>query len=187
MSAILEIPEVRQRLSPLSVEEYHRLGEYNENGRRTELIRGFVIEKISKSPLHRTISSLLYNFLAKLLPRGYSIWKEEPLTFIDSEPEPDISVTAGNKTDFAKAHPLTAELVVEVAVSSAALDRENASLYAEARVKEYWIVLGKERKIDVYLDPKDGQYQQKRIVAVHETLQCASLPALQIRVSDLFP
>ena len=32
MSAILEIPEVRQRLSPLSVEEYHRLGEFNENG-----------------------------------------------------------------------------------------------------------------------------------------------------------
>ena len=187
MSAILEIPEVRQRLSPLSVEEYHRLGEYNENGRRTELIRGFVIEKMSKSPLHRIIGSLLYDLLSKQLPRGYSIWKEEPLTFIDSEPEPDISVTIGNKIDFNKAHPSTAELVVEVAVSSAALDRENTSLYAEAGVKEYWIVLGKERKIEVYLDPRDGQYQQKRIVGAEETLQCASVPALQILVADLFP
>jgi|GEM_PF-1784418 len=42
MTAILEIPEVRQRVSPLSVEEYHRLDEFNENGRRTELIRGIV-------------------------------------------------------------------------------------------------------------------------------------------------
>jgi len=77
--------------------------------------------------------------------------------------------------------------VVEVAVSSPALDRELACLYAEARVKEYWIVLGKERKIEVYLDPKDGQYQQKRIVCAHETLQCASVPALQIRIADFFP
>src|SRR2546423_12972911 len=99
MSEILEIPEVRKRLSPLSVEEYHRLGEYNENGRRTELIRGFVIEKISKSPLHRIMGSLLYDLLSKQLPRGYSIWKEEPLTFIDSEPEPDVSVVEGDEGD----------------------------------------------------------------------------------------
>ena len=46
MAAILEIPEVRQRVSPFSVSEYHRLDERNENGRRTELIRGIVIEKI---------------------------------------------------------------------------------------------------------------------------------------------
>jgi len=45
---ILEIPDVRRRVSPLSVEEYHRLGEFNENGRRTELIRGIIIEKMSK-------------------------------------------------------------------------------------------------------------------------------------------
>src|SRR2546423_14629285 len=99
MSAILEIPEVRQRVSRLSVQESHQLGEFNENGRRTELIRGIVIEKMSKSPRHRTIGSLLYDLLAQLLPKGYSIWKDEPLTFTDSEPEPDISVTLGERVD----------------------------------------------------------------------------------------
>jgi len=34
MSVLLEMPEVRQRLSRLSVEEYHRLGEFNGKGRR---------------------------------------------------------------------------------------------------------------------------------------------------------
>jgi hypothetical protein len=58
MSAILEIPEVRQRVSPLSVEDYQRLGEFNEHGRRTELIRAIVIEKMSKSHLHRIIRHL---------------------------------------------------------------------------------------------------------------------------------
>src|SRR2546422_3462749 len=100
MSAILEIPEVRRRLSPLSVEEYHRLGEFNENARRTELIRGFVIEKMSKSPLHRTIASILYDLLRPQVPSGYTIWKEEPLTLADSEPEPDISIVCGTLRDF---------------------------------------------------------------------------------------
>ena len=49
-SGILELREVRQRISPLPVAAYHRLEEFNENGRRTELIRGIVIEKMSKSP-----------------------------------------------------------------------------------------------------------------------------------------
>src|SRR6266511_3825783 len=141
MAAILEIPEVRQRVSPLSVEEYHRLGEFNGNGRRTELVRGIVIEKMSKSPLHRILASRLYNLLLARLPDGLSVWKEEPLTLVDSEPEPDISVVRGEEADFRDAHPTTAELVVEIAVTSAALDRANVSLYAEAGVKEYWIVL----------------------------------------------
>src|SRR6266568_138759 len=172
MSAILEIPEVRQRLSPLSVEEYHRLGEYNENGRRTELIRGFVIEKMSKSPLHSTIGSRLHRLLLARLPPGYSLWKEEPLTFVDSEPEPDISVVLGDEGDFTTAHPSTAELVVEVAVSSPVLDRELASLYAEAGVKEYWIVLAPEQQIEVYRRPEQGRYQEKRVAGSGELIEC---------------
>ena len=187
MAAILEIPEVRNRLSPLSVEEYHRLGEYNENGRRTELIRGFVIEKMSKSPLHRTIASILYRLALAQLPAGYTAWKEEPLTFVDSEPEPDVSVVRGAEKDFSEAHPMTAELVVEVAVSSPSLDRELASLYAEAQVKEYWIVLGGERKVEVYLRPENGRYQKKLVLGVQDTLQCVSVSGLRIRVADLFP
>src|SRR5436190_16796043 len=112
MEAILDIPEVRQRLSPLSVEEYHRLGEFNENGRRIELIRGIVIEKMSKSPLHRSICSRLYKMLLAKLDAGYSVWKEEPLTLKDSEPEPDISVTVGGDEAYKERHPGSAELVV---------------------------------------------------------------------------
>jgi Uma2 family endonuclease len=186
MSAILEIPEIRRRVSPLSVEEYHRLDEFNEHGRRTELIRGIVIEKMSKSPLHRTIASLLYKLLLAKVPEGYSVWKEEPLTLRDSEPEPDISVTRGNERDFAKAHPATAELVVEISVSSAALDRENASLYAEAGVREYWIILAQARQVEVYRRPENGRYQETRVAGLNETLECSGLSGLRVRIADLF-
>jgi Uma2 family endonuclease len=186
MAAILDIPEVRQRVSRLSVAEYHRLDEFNENGRRTELIRGIRIEKMSKSPLHRIITSLLYKLFAAQLPSGFSVWKEEPLTLADSEPEPDITVTRGTESDFATSHPKTAELVIEVAVSSPALDRQNASLYAEAGVKEYWIVLGTERRVEVYRQPDGGRYQEMRVVNAGETIECVGLPGVRIQVADLF-
>src|SRR5207249_10457656 len=136
MSAILEIPEVRQRVSRLSVQEYHQLGEFNENGKRTELIRGIVIEKMSKSPLHSSLGKRLYDRIALKLRKGFIVRRDDPITLADSEPEPDIAVVRGAEKDFFKVHPHTAELVIEVAVSSVALDRANAALYAEARIKE---------------------------------------------------
>src|SRR5512135_2980973 len=186
MAAILELPEVRNRVSPLSVAEYHRLDEFNEHGRRTELIRGIVIERISKSPFHRTIVALLYRLFLARLPQGFTVWQEQPLTLADSEPEPDISVTRGGERDFVNAHPTTAELVIEVAVSSPALDRENASLYAEAGVSEYWIVLGNERRVEVYRNPFNGPYQETHILSIHDTLDSASVPTVRLTVSELF-
>jgi len=79
-----------------------------------------------------------------------------------------------------------AELVIEVAVSSPTLDRENASLYAEGGVKEYWIVLGPERRVKVYGLPENGRYRESRQFGADDTLQCASVPAVRILVSDLF-
>jgi Uma2 family endonuclease len=186
MSAILELPEVRNRVSPLTVEEYHRLGEYNEHGRRIELIRGIVIEKMSKSPLHAALAKRLYDLIARMLPHGLVVRREDPLTLADSEPEPDIAVVRGREAEFFQVHPATAELVVEVAVSSPALDRENASLYAEAGVKEYWIVLGPERRIEVYRRPENGRYLEMRAVGAEETIACQAVPEVRITVSDLF-
>ncbi len=186
MAAILEIPEVRQRVSPLSVEEYHRLDEFNENGRRTELIRGILIEKMSKSPQHCSIAKYLCDIIAACLPPGFVVRHEDPLTLGDSEPEPDVAVVRGGKADFVQAHPTTAELVVEVAVSSAALDRENASLYAEAGVKEYWIIIGTTRQVEAYRRPENGRYQDKCLFGPDDTLECGAVPALRIRVADIF-
>jgi Uma2 family endonuclease len=186
MSAILELPEVRQRVSPLTVEEYHRLGEFNEHGRRTELIRGIVIEKMSKSPLHAAIAKRLYDRIARLLPAGWIVRREDPLSLADSEPEPDIAIVRGEEAEFFKSHPTTAELVIEVAVSSPALDRENASLYAEAGISEYWIVLGNERRVEVYRHPAKGRYEETQVLEAHDTLECASVPTVRLTVSELF-
>ncbi|MDR3401311.1 MAG: Uma2 family endonuclease [Chthoniobacter sp.] len=186
MTAILELPEVRRRVSHLSVEEYHRLDEFNENGKRTELIRGIVIEKMSKSPLHATIATRLFKLILPVLPSDFTARLEQPLTLADSEPEPDVSVIRGSDADFKEAHPSTASLVVEVAVSSLELDREIATLYAEAEVEEYWIILGYEKAVEVYRRPVAGVYQEKTTVKMDETLTCGSVPGLAIPLHEIF-
>ena len=180
------MPEVRQRLSPLSVEEYHRLDEFNEHGRRTELIRGIVIEKMSKSPLHSSLARKLYKRLLSMTPEGFVVCREDPLTLADSEPEPDISIVRGSEAELLRAHASSAELVVEIAVSNPGLDRELAAVYAEAAVKEYWIILGAERKMEVYRRPVSGRYQEVRTVEADEMLVCGSLPTVRIRLAELF-
>jgi Uma2 family endonuclease len=186
MTPILEIPEVRRRVSPLSVEEYHRLDEFNERGRRTELIRGIVIEKKSKSPLRASLAKRLYDTIAAKLSAGFVVRREDPLTLADSEPEPDIAVVRGVTADFFHAHPSTAELVIEVAVSSATLDRENAPLYAEAGVTEYWIVLAPEPRVEVYRRPEQGRYQEMRVLGSGDTIECVGVPSVGLSVNDLF-
>ncbi len=186
MPAILELPEVRQRVSTLTVEEYHRLDEFNEHGRRTELIRGIVIEKMSKSPLHAAIAKRLYDVILARLSPGFVVRREDPLALADSEPEPDIAVVRGEERQFFSQHPATAEWVIEVAVSSPALDRENASLYAEAGVKEYWIVLGAERKIEVYQRPENGRYQKMDVLGADVLLECAAVPGVRVKGAEIF-
>ena len=160
MLSVLESPTFRARVSRLSVTEYHLLGEYNERGKRTELIRGIVIEKITKSPLHCTIASMLEDILTPLVPRLFCVRRYDPLTLRDSEPEPDFAVVAGTHEDFFHAHPTTAALAVEIAVTNPDDDRALAEIYAEAGVGEYWVVLPKERVIEVFRQPKVLAYRE---------------------------
>ena len=186
MNSILDSPTIRARVSPTTVEEYHRQPERNANGRRTELIRGIVIEKMSKSPLHSALSTRLYRHVLAHLPDGFSAWKEDPLTFQDSEPEPDVSVLRGAWSEFETRHASTAELVVEVAVSSVRDDQELASIYAEAGVAEYWIVVAAARSIEAYRRPEGGRYCEMRVYGEGEELAAANVPGLRVSVAELF-
>ena len=185
MIDLLELPEFRHRVSPLTVAEYHRLGEFDDRGRRTELIRGMVLQKMSKSPLHSALSARLYEIFRSQLPSTHCLRKEEPLTFTDSEPEPDLAIVAGSNEDFQSSHPITAELVVEVSVSSLAEDRAKAAIYAEAGVREYWIVMAKEQQVEIYRNPAAGLFAERLLLDEGKTLVCASLP-ISVRLGDLF-
>lgn len=186
MTALLEVLEIRERVSPLSVAEYHQLGEFNENGRRTELIQGIVIEKMSKSPLHYTMIERVREILAGQIQPGWTLRQEGPLTLADSEPEPDVAIVLGPRGTYDLAHPTTAELAVEVAVTSLEIDRVKALIYAEAGVKEYWIVCPEEKQVEVYRQPGAKGYAERTMMAPPAVIECAALPGIHVDLATLF-
>lgn len=185
-SQMLENPDFRARISPITVAQYQQLPEFNEHGRRTELIRGIVIEKMSKSPLHSSIARRLFRLLQPHLPAGFILLREDPLALADSEPEPDLAIVRGDESEFAARHPTTAALVIEIAVTSAAEDRSLASLYAEAGVEEYWIVLPVERRVEVYRRPESGVYLERSVVEGEAALACGSVAGVSVALGELF-
>ena len=53
-------------------------------------------------------------------------------------------------------------------------------------VKEYWIVLGSERRVEVYRRPEQGSYQEQQLLEGDAELECAGVPGLRLRLAELF-
>ena len=164
MTALLEVPAIRRQTTRLSVQDFHRLGE----GLRAELLEGILINKMPKSPLHRLITRRIVHILETQISPDYEVWKEDPLTLIDSEPEPDAAV------------------VVEVAISSLEIDRIKAHIYAEADIPEYWIVCPEEKSVEVYRHPSPEGYAAPIIFTAPAVLHCDVLPGVSVDLAALF-
>lgn len=186
MTDFLELPSVRRMVSPVSVEEYHLLPEYNSRGKRTELVRGIVIEKVGKTPLQCYLLNRLAGMVREAVGERFLVEQWGPITMRDSEPEPDLCVVNGRLEDFRAAHPTTALLAVEVADTTIELDRAKAELYAEAAVSEFWLVLAKEEAVEVHTHPRGGGYTRRQTYPAAETLTCSSVNGLHIDLVALF-
>lgn len=185
MTSLLELPAFREQVHRISTEDYHRLAELGMLSEDVELLRGIVVRKMAKSPLHEFVSEQLLDRLRAQVPRGYVVRQERPLTLRDSEPEPDISVVRGKREDWLRAHPSTAELVIEISISSLAIDEGKAEIYAEAGIPEYWLVRPEDRALDVYREPSREGYLRKTTVSEKEVLRCASIAGIAIVVEEL--
>ena len=114
---------------------------------------------------------------------------------VESEPEPDVSVARGVRRDYSHAHPARPGLVVEVAESSLALDRDHkGSLYARAQLADYWLLNLVDRVLEIYREPvADPAAPFGWRYASHERLGpdrfAAPLvqPGARIPVADLLP
>src|ERR1700674_994220 len=137
--------------------EYDRLIEIGifRPGDKVELLGGQLCVSEPQNNPHATAISLGLHALQKALAPDWHVRVQLPIALDDeSEPEPDLAIVAGGpRVDMD--HPSQPALVVEVADSSLALDREHkGSLYARARLPEYWIVNLVDRVLEIYRDPR---------------------------------
>ena len=137
--------------------EYDRLvGLGAFEGYPIELIGGQLVVAEPQGAYHASAISRLDYAVRAILPDGWIVRTQAPVSLDDdSEPEPDLVVVSGRPGDYDDGHPARPVLVVEVAESSLAFDRQHkGSLYARARVEDYWIVNLIDRVLEVHRDPR---------------------------------
>lgn len=183
----LEHPDIRRRAVPVSVATYHWMQEQNLVPRRAELIRGVIVEKMSKSPKHTGLTDQIREILDTWAAKRYWVRQEAPLTLGDSEPEPDVSVVTGQRSDYATAHPGTALLVVEVAVTTESADRELLPAYAAAGVAEVWLVIASKNQVERFTLPVGDAYTESIIYSAGDRLASSALADFSLPLATLFP
>ncbi len=155
----------------LSVEQYHEMikaGILTDDD-PVELLEGWLIAKIPKNPPHVLTTDLIRESLARLLPPGWHVNTQDPVTTGDSEPEPDVTVIRGAPRDYLERHPGPDDLALVVEVAHTTLRRDRGlkkRLYARAGIPVYWIINLPDRQIEVYTMPsgqaEEPDYQQRQ-------------------------
>jgi Uma2 family endonuclease len=178
--------------------EYERLIDLGALGpeERLELIGGQLIVREPQGRPHSTGIRLVARALRAAFGPAWSIEAQLPVALDEeSEPEPDVAVVAGGPRDYLASHPSRPALVVEVALTSLALDRgEKASLYARAGVGDYWIVNLVDSVLEVYREPEatpdsahGWRYGSALTLRTGDRVRPLSVPNAEILVADLLP
>ena len=141
-----------------SVDQYHeilRAGILSEDD-PVELLEGYLVTKTPANPPHNHVMDATREGLAGLSPSGWWVRMRLAVTTDTSEPEPDVSVTRGKRSDYRGRHPGPKDVALLVEVSDSSLSRDRGSkkrLYARARIPVYWIINLSERQVEVYSEP----------------------------------
>ena len=124
---------------------------------RVELIEGYLVQKMTKYPPHSVTTGVCEDAIERELPSGWHTRQEQPVRIPDrdSEPEPDVSVARGKRTDYLQLHPGPKDLalVVEVALSTVEDDRAMALTYGGGGIPAYWLINIPDRQVEVYSEP----------------------------------
>ena len=176
-----------------TVAEYDRMieqGVFNERPElRMELIHGEIIEKMSIGERHLACVNRLTRLMARGVGDRAIVSIQNPVRFSDSEPEPDLSLLKPRDDFYESAKPTPADvfLLIEVADTTLDYDREvKRSLYAKARIPEYWIVNLVDDCLEVYRQPQpDGTYKDVKQLRAGDQVSVAALSGVTVAVADL--
>lgn len=170
-----------------SLEEYHQLiesGGFDEDS-RVELIEGVIADMSPKTAEHENaIRWLTHSLVGAVDPERHRVGVQTALTLAASEPEPDLAVIPVDAPR--PYHPATADLVIEVAVSSQDRDlRRKPTLYARAGIPEYWVVDLDAGHVVVHRNPTDTGYQAITEIPADGSIDAQALALPRLEVAEL--
>jgi Uma2 family endonuclease len=163
----------------LSVAQYHemiRSGILTSND-PVELLAGWLVHKMPKNPPHRIATRVAQKAIEAIIPAGWYVDAQEPITLEDSEPEPDVAVVRGETRLYRDRHPGPEDIALVVEVADTTLERDRGvkrRVYARAGIPIYWIINLVESVIEVYQSPsgtgEDADYAHRREYSISDLL-----------------
>lgn len=183
---------------PLTVEQYHDMARAGIllDGDPIELLEGWLVKKKTKHPSHSASTAKTRRHLERIIPDGWSVDSQEPITTDDSEPEPDLAVIRGQREDYTQRHPGPDDVALLVEIADTSLERDRGwkkRVYAAAGIPVYWIVNLIDRKVEVY-DAPSGPAQEPDYGARQTYKPGEEIPVVldgnevdRIAVDDLLP
>ena len=185
MSVAYELRD--QPIRRLARAEYEKLvlsGCFDEE--RIELLYGMLVPTAPEGPAHSHKMAILTRTFCEGTPPGVWVRVKNPIVAADdSEPEPDLAIVPPGQ--YEQEHPRHAHLVVELAASSLARDRDvKTGLYAASGFEEYWLVDLVGERVEVYRQPEGGAYASKQTYRSGEVISPARYPGITVAVADLF-
>ena len=174
-----------------TIKQYHEIidrGIFVED-EPLELIRGEIVRKMPIGNPHAATVKRLNRLFSNPLSAGTLVSIQDPISTADSEPEPDVAILNFRDDLYASRRPVAQDvlLLIEVADSSLAYDREvKGPIYAEAGVREYWIVNLMNSTVEVYRDPQsDGRFATVTTAVSGEILTPLLLSGLSVPVDEI--
>ena len=175
----------------LTTADYHSMIEAGilGPGDRVELLAGEIYEAAAVGSPHASCVMRLNEWFSTRVGDRAIVNVQNPVELSDlSEPEPDLTLLVRREGFYADRHPGPADvlLLIEVALTSYEYDRNlKLPLYAEAGIREVWLIALERQVIEVYRDPSGDSYRWAENRRAGDTLAPSALPDLELDVSEL--
>jgi Uma2 family endonuclease len=157
---------------------------------RVELIRGEIVPISPIGAIHEILVDELMEWSVLNVPRDrvrVRVQNSIGLPELESVPEPDVAWVA--RRDYRTQRPQAEDvyLIIEVADSSLRNDLgEKADLYAEAGIRDYWVVDANHQRLVVLRNPVNGRYASRVELEGAVTVRPIAFPEIELSVAELF-
>lgn len=162
-----------------------------------ELIRGEIVPRFSDDPRtpmnppHAFAVDVLGEWSYEVAPRQAVRIRIEgsiEIAALHSIPLPDLAWLV--RKDDSKQHPTPDDVFLLIEVSDTSLAKERGpklELYAEAKIREYWIVDVRRRSVDVYRDPESLTFRSLTTYHSGQEIRLVAFPEIVLPVARIFP